>query len=176
MDLSRPDADFEPALGVGAIPRENSWARLRVKNVGRSLAENVEVVIEDISTYPARGQEHPLELSACHGRLLKWADRPDARVAIPPLTTIKFDLFHVVKTAELTKRKLLDPIQITLADRGWQGHRGNLPRRAYKIDLAIAGSNLRVTRHSFVIEAVSTREFYDLRVQTVRPTRQGLFT
>ena len=80
---------------------QSAWIRLGVRNDGRETARNVEVHIEDIvltgpDPDPLRIKNfQKQQLSLLMGRRLKWANRNEGTIDIPPGMARRVDVAHL---------------------------------------------------------------------------------
>jgi hypothetical protein len=133
---------------VADVP-ESAWIRLGVRNDGRETARNVEVHVEDIVPAGPRPDARRVEafqrqeLGLLMGRRLKWADRDDKMIDIPPGMVRRVDIAHL--SAGEPSYPIGDtvavPIRMTLDRRDHAGHRHVVAGLAYDLQLSVSGSN-----------------------------------
>jgi hypothetical protein len=131
-----------------------AFVRLRLQNLGRSEARDVEVVIESLD------DETPTDTAADRealardmavglaGRQLKWADRDTATISIPAGTARRLDLININESDALVTAEdaRLVPVRVGLFAISASG-REILPSTAFTLSVTVAGSNFAPREH-----------------------------
>jgi hypothetical protein len=153
----RPNLELRPydpesgdlvIFDVFKIPEKAAFLRLRVFNVGRETARNVEICVEAVESLdqhpdPDRRQHFQRHMGGLIGRQLKWADRDSPFLDIPPSTMRRIDIVNVYGSeSALTTDdgKKMTPIRVTLNKRSGV-YRDLLPDREYRLTLSISADN-----------------------------------
>jgi hypothetical protein len=128
----------------------HAYVRLPLLNHGRTPAERVEVVVEsmsDLTPEEVRGPRATLgrqSPEAVAGRVLKWADRDEPTVDIPPGTYRRFDLVHIIDDEPVVTLSGVrqQPLRLSLARESRSG-RHVFSATHFVLRLTVAGSNFR---------------------------------
>jgi hypothetical protein len=132
---------------------QSAWIRLGVRNEGRETARNVEVHIENIVlTGPvpdARRIEsfQKQKLTLLMGRRLKWADRDDKMIDIPPGMVRRVDVANL-RTEEPSYSiddVLAVPLRFTLDHASVGTHHEIVAGLEYYLQLSVSGANCQTT-------------------------------
>lgn len=140
-----------------------AFARLRLQNVGRSEARDVEVVIEQLvdETPPEiaelRTTIGPAMADGLAGRQLKWADRDEPAINIPAGTVRRFDIINIVESDLIAKAEgeNLIPLRIGLFAESISG-RHILVNTVFTLILTVSGSNFVPVEHRISVSFSGT--------------------
>jgi hypothetical protein len=165
---------------------QSAWIRLGVRNDGRETARNVEVHIEDIVETDPRPDAQRREtfqkqqLVLLVGRRLKWADRDDKTIDIPPGMVRRVDVAHL-STREPSYsigETLCIPIRFKLDRDRDHSRRDIVAGLAYNLQLSVSGDNCHTAFFNARLEfggtwlgaeSVNPLEHGSLRVVRVEP-------
>lgn len=150
------DAVYFDLFTIGSLA---VYVRFGIRNVGRDVARNVEVCVEAVELLdrqpdPRRQEAFQRQVvEGLIGRRLKWADRDESLVDIPPGTVRRVDIANIHNTDPSyieDDGSLVVPLRITLS-KSSDIYRNVLAGQHYRLQVSVSSSNSKTRQFSFVL-------------------------